>query len=112
MADEHHEDHGNTLSAWFLTLSWSAAWSVSGVFIILGGDLIQWTIVGVVLSVACAGIAGALKMAGFGRREPRPAPLTPEEWSAQQNAVAGDGDDAKGGSDGDTGKEPETVSAG
>ncbi|RNL86499.1 HGxxPAAW family protein [Halostreptopolyspora alba] len=111
MSDEHHEDHGNTLSAWFLTVSWIVVWSVAGVYIMFGGDLIRWTIVGVVLSLACAGIAGALKLAGFGRREPRPAPLTAEEWAARQRAGAADEDDAKRGGDGDADKEPAAASA-
>lgn len=106
MADEYHEDHGNTLSAWFLTVSWIVVWSVAGVYIMLGGELVRWTIVGVVLSVACAGITGALKLAGFGRREPRVSPLTAEEWADRQRSAAADEDDAKRADDGDAGKEP------
>ena len=28
-AEEHHDDHGNTVSAWFLTVSWIVAWEVA-----------------------------------------------------------------------------------
>ena len=39
MADAHleeHDDHGNTVSAWFLTLSWIVAWTVAAVIIKIG----------------------------------------------------------------------------
>lgn len=68
MADEHHEDHGNTVAAWFLTLSWIVLWSVAGVAIILGGDLMLWTAVGLGGSVVFAVIAGVMKKAGLGRK--------------------------------------------
>ncbi|WP_046471674.1 HGxxPAAW family protein [Allosalinactinospora lopnorensis] len=115
MADEHHEDHGNTVAAWFLTLSWIVVWSVAGVGIIFfGKDVVQWTVIGLVLSAVCAVIAGALKMAGFGRKEPRPSPLTAEEWAAQQEDAAEAetaAEAVKGGDDGDSGKEPATAGA-
>ncbi|MBV2362546.1 HGxxPAAW family protein [Streptomonospora nanhaiensis] len=84
MADEHHEDHGNTVAAWFLTLSWIVLWSVAGVAIILGGDLMLWTAVGLGGSVVFAVIAGVMKKAGLGRKTPRPVPPTREEWEALQ----------------------------
>ncbi|MDA0568008.1 hypothetical protein LG943_27350 [Streptomonospora sp. S1-112] len=84
MADEHHEDHGNTVAAWFLTLSWIVLWSVAGVAIILGGDLMLWTAAGLVGSVVLAVIAGIMKKAGLGRKTPRPVPPTREEWEALQ----------------------------
>ncbi|GAB2510803.1 HGxxPAAW family protein [Nocardiopsis aegyptia] len=82
MADEHHEDHGNTLSAWFLTASWLAVWTVGGVAIIMGGDFLLWTALTLGVSVVCAVIAGVMKKAGLGRKEPRPVPPTREEWEA------------------------------
>ncbi len=111
MADEHHEDHGNTLSAWFLTVSWIVVWAVAGVSTILGGSLILWTVVALVLSVACAGIAGALKLAGFGRKGARIPPLTAAEWAAQQGGAIRDGDAATVGDDGESGKEYAVASA-
>lgn len=88
MADEHHEDHGNTLSAWFLTVSWIVAWSVAATAIILGGDLLVWTALALVASVVLAAIAGVMKKAGFGRKEPRPVPPTREEWEAGRKSAA------------------------
>ncbi|KOX07233.1 HGxxPAAW family protein [Nocardiopsis sp. NRRL B-16309] len=85
MADGHHEeheDHGNTLSAWFLTASWLIVWSVGGVAIIAGGDFLLWTGLTLGVSVVCAVIAGVMKKAGLGRKEPRPVPPTREEWEA------------------------------
>ncbi|MDE3720307.1 MULTISPECIES: HGxxPAAW family protein [Nocardiopsis] len=88
-ADEHHDDHGNTVSAWFLTVSWIVAWSVAAVAIIFGGDLITWVVVGLVASVVLAVVAGVMKKAGLGRKEPRPVPPTREEWeAANKKAVA------------------------
>ncbi|MGW8528434.1 MULTISPECIES: HGxxPAAW family protein [Nocardiopsidaceae] len=88
MADEHHDDHGNTVSAWFLTLSWIVAWTVAAVAIILGGDLVTWTLIGLGLSVVLAVIAGVMKKAGLGRKEPRPYPQTREAWEAAQKVSA------------------------
>ncbi|WP_116245214.1 HGxxPAAW family protein [Nocardiopsis sp. FIRDI 009] len=87
MADEHHDDHGNTVSAWFLTISWIAAWSVAGVAIIMGGALVTWTVIALGLSVVLAIIAGVMKKAGLGRKEPRPVPPTREEWEAASKAA-------------------------
>lgn len=81
-ADEHHDDHGNTVSAWFLTVSWIVAWTVAGSAIILGGDLITWVAIGLGASVVLAIVAGVMKKAGLGRKEPRPVPPTREEWEA------------------------------
>ncbi|MFE3457207.1 HGxxPAAW family protein [Nocardiopsis aegyptia] len=90
MADEHHEDHGNTLSAWFLTASWLAVWTVGGVAIIMGGDFLLWTGLTLGVSVVCAVIAGVMKKAGMGRKEPRPVPPSREEWeAARASATAG-----------------------
>ncbi|MCY9782968.1 hypothetical protein KIK06_03565 [Nocardiopsis sp. EMB25] len=88
MADEHHDDHGNTVSAWFLTISWIAAWSVAGVAIIMGGGLITWTVIALALSVVLAIVAGVMKKAGLGRKEPRPVPPTRAEWEATRKAAA------------------------
>ncbi|PDP86261.1 hypothetical protein CQJ94_17850 [Glycomyces fuscus] len=89
MADEHHDDHGNTLSAWFLTVSWIVAWSVAAaVIVFFGGDLLVWTAVALVASIVLAAIAGVMKKAGFGRKEPRPVPPTREEWEAGRKAAA------------------------
>ncbi|GAA3727283.1 hypothetical protein HDA32_003666 [Spinactinospora alkalitolerans] len=84
MADAHHDDHGNTPSAWFLTISWIVIWSVAGVAIILGRDLITWTAVALGASVVCAAVAGVMKKAGLGRKTPRPLPMLREEWEALQ----------------------------
>ncbi|WP_159942217.1 MULTISPECIES: HGxxPAAW family protein [unclassified Nocardiopsis] len=88
MADEHHEDHGNTLSAWFLTLSWIVVWTVAATAIILGGALVTWTVVALAASAVCAVIAGVMKKAGLGRKEPRPVPPTREEWEAGRGTAA------------------------
>ncbi|MEV2274848.1 HGxxPAAW family protein [Nocardiopsis sp. NPDC049922] len=90
MADEHHDDHGNTVSAWFLTLSWIVAWTVAGVAIIFGGGLVQWTVIALGLSVVLAIIAGVMKKAGLGRKEPRPVPPTREQWEAARKAQTKD----------------------
>ncbi|GLU45928.1 HGxxPAAW family protein [Nocardiopsis ansamitocini] len=82
MSDEHHDDHGNTLSAWFLTASWIVIWTVAGVAIIAGQSLITWTIVALVGSIACAAVAGVMKRAGLGRKTPRPLPMTREQYDA------------------------------
>lgn len=88
MADEHHDDHGNTVSAWFLTLSWIVAWSVAAFAIVfMGADLLTWTAIAFGASVVLAVIAGAMKKAGLGRKEPRPVPLTREEWEAGRKAA-------------------------
>jgi hypothetical protein len=90
MADEHHEDHGNTVAAWFLTLSWIVVWTVAGVAIILGRDLVTWTAIALAGSVVTAAVAGGLKKAGLGRKAPRPVPPTAEEWAARLAATAKD----------------------
>ena len=87
MADAHHEeheDHGNTVAAWFLTISWIAAWTVAGAAVILGGDIIVWTGVGLGASVVLAIVAGVMKKAGLGRKEPRPVPPTREQWESER----------------------------
>ena len=94
MADanhEEHDDHGNTVSAWFLTLSWIVAWTVAAVAIIAGGKLITWTIIALVTSVVLAIIAGVMKKAGLGRKEPRPIPPSREEWEAGRKAATTSG---------------------
>ena len=95
MADaqhEEHDDHGNTLSAWFLTISWIVAWTVAAVAIIAGGDLVTWTVIALVASVALAVVAGVMKKAGLGRKEPRPIPPTREEWEADRKAATAGGE--------------------
>lgn len=87
MADEHHEDHGNTVSAWFLTITWVVTWSVAAFAIVLGGDLVWWVAVALSGSVAFAILAGVIKKAGFGRRVPRPTPPTREEWEAARETA-------------------------
>ncbi|MDA2810688.1 hypothetical protein O4J56_08585 [Nocardiopsis sp. RSe5-2] len=99
MADAHHEeheDHGNTVAAWFLTISWIAAWTVAGAAIILGGDIIVWTGLGLGASVVLAIVAGVMKKAGLGRKEPRPVPPTREQWESEraQGGEAAKGDKA------------------
>lgn len=93
MADAHHEehdDHGNTVSAWFLTISWIIAWTVAAVAIIFGGALVVWTVIALVASVALAAVAGVMKKVGLGRKGPRPTPPTREEWEAgRKTATAG-----------------------
>ncbi|GAA3743521.1 HGxxPAAW family protein [Salinactinospora qingdaonensis] len=85
MAEAHHDDHGNTPAAWFLTLSWIVVWSVSGAAIIFFGQgLLLWTVLGLGASVVCAIIAGAMKKAGMGRKQPRQAPMTRAQWEALQ----------------------------
>ncbi|MFV2197870.1 HGxxPAAW family protein [Nocardiopsis sp. LOL_012] len=96
MADAHHEeheDHGNTVSAWFLTVSWIVAWSVAGVAIIMGGGLVLWTVLALGASVVFAVIAGLLKRAGLGRKEPRPVPPTREQWEAARTSEGTKGTD-------------------
>ncbi|WP_285728635.1 HGxxPAAW family protein [Nocardiopsis sp. ATB16-24] len=82
MADEHHEDHGNTVSAWFLAISWIVVWTVAATAIVLGGALMTWLAVTFGVSIVLAIIAGVMKKAGLGRKEPRPVPPTREEWEA------------------------------
>lgn len=123
MADAHHEeheDHGNTVAAWFLTISWIAAWTVAGAAIILGGDIIVWTAVGLGASVVLAVVAGVMKKAGLGRNEPRPVPPTREQWESErakdakasgksaEKAGKAEKADEKGGDDD---KEPATAGA-
>ncbi|WP_067602951.1 HGxxPAAW family protein [Nocardiopsis listeri] len=94
MADAHleeHDDHGNTVSAWFLTLSWIVAWTVAAVIIIMGGSLITWTVIALATSVVLAVIAGVMKKAGLGRKAPRPVPPTREEWETGREATATSG---------------------
>ena len=86
MAEEHHDDHGNTLSAWFLTTSWIVVWTVAAVAIIAGQDLLVWTVAALVLSIVCAAVAGVMKKAGLGRTAPRPTPMTRQEYEALQTA--------------------------
>ncbi|MFD0777065.1 HGxxPAAW family protein, partial [Streptomonospora algeriensis] len=83
MADEHHEDHGNTVAAWFLTASWIVVWTAAGLAIMFDENVVRWTAVGLGASVGCAVVAGLLKKAGMGRKHPRPAPPTREEWEAR-----------------------------
>ncbi|MFC3998586.1 HGxxPAAW family protein [Nocardiopsis sediminis] len=87
MADEHHDDHGNTVSAWFLTISWIAVWAVAGVAIIGGGDLVTWTAIALGASAVSAAVAGVMKKAGLGRKTPRPVPPTAAEWAAARAAA-------------------------
>lgn len=89
MADEQHEDHGNTVAAWFLTVTWIATWSIAALAIILGKDFALWTAVALGASVVCAVISGVMKKVGLGRTSPRPAPPTPEEWDADKRDTAG-----------------------
>ncbi|MFD6952772.1 hypothetical protein A6A08_09850 [Nocardiopsis sp. TSRI0078] len=89
MADEHHEDHGNTVSAWFLTLSWIVVWSAAAFAIVaMGGSVLLWTAIALGVSVVLAAVAGVMKKAGLGRKEPRPVPPTREEWEAGRKAAA------------------------
>ena len=85
---EEHEDHGNTVAAWFLTLTWIITWTVAGVAIVLGGDLIAWTGLAFGASVVLAVVAGLMKKAGLGRKEPRPVPPTRQEWEESRRAAA------------------------
>ncbi|ASU83477.1 hypothetical protein CDO52_12385 [Nocardiopsis gilva YIM 90087] len=86
--DEAHEDHGNTLAAWFLTLSWIVVWTIAGVAIIVAdGKVVLWSTIALVASVVCAVVSGVMKKAGMGRKEPRPVPQTREEWEAARAAA-------------------------
>ncbi|MFW5417434.1 hypothetical protein J0910_12555 [Nocardiopsis sp. CNT-189] len=99
MADAHHEeheDHGNTVAAWFLTISWIVAWSVAAVGIMIGGDMAAWTGIALGASVVLAVIAGVMKKAGLGRKEPRPVPPTREEWEAARTSSAAEAGAEKG----------------
>ncbi|GHD15450.1 HGxxPAAW family protein [Nocardiopsis kunsanensis] len=87
-AEEHHDDHGNTVSAWFLTVTWIVAWTVAAVAIILGGSLTTWTGIALGASVLFSIIAGVMKKAGLGRKEARPVPPTREEWEAARKLAA------------------------
>lgn len=78
MAEAHHDDHGNTPAAWFLTVSWITVWTVGAAAIILGNSLIWWSLATLGLSAMCAAIAGLMKRAGLGRKSPRVAPSVPE----------------------------------
>ncbi|MUL40793.1 hypothetical protein FZ103_06290 [Streptomonospora sp. PA3] len=84
MADEHHEDHGNTVAGWFLTLSWIVVWTAAGVAIMFDENVVMWSAVALGASVVCAAVAGIMKKAGLGRKHPRTAPPTREEWEALQ----------------------------
>lgn len=86
-AEEHHDDHGNTVSAWFLTVSWAVAWIVAAIFIIMGGGLILWVSIALGASVVFSVIAGVMKQVGLGRKEPRPVPPTREEWEAEREKM-------------------------
>ena len=86
-AEEHHDDHGNTVSAWFLTISWAVTWIVAAVFIIMGGGLILWVSIALGASVVFSVIAGVMKQVGLGRKEPRPVPPTREEWEAEREKM-------------------------
>ncbi|HIY39600.1 MAG TPA: hypothetical protein H9836_00520 [Candidatus Nocardiopsis merdipullorum] len=83
-AEEHHDDHGNTVSAWFLTVSWIVAWVISAVCVILGGSLILWVSIALGASIVFSVIAGVMKQVGLGRKEPRPVPPTREEWESER----------------------------
>ena len=83
MAEEHHDDHGNTVAGWFLTISWIVVWTAAAVAIIAGLDLFVWTAIGLGVSVVCAIVAGVMKKAGMGRKAPRPYPMTREEYEAK-----------------------------
>lgn len=87
-AEEHHDDHGNTVSAWFLTITWIIAWTVAAVAVILGGGLAMWTGIALSASVLFSVIAGVMKKVGLGRKEARPAPPTREEWEAARELAA------------------------
>ncbi|WP_017615870.1 HGxxPAAW family protein [Nocardiopsis salina] len=87
-AEEHHDDHGNTVSAWFLTVTWIVAWTVAAVAIMMGGALVLWTAIALGASVVFAVIAGVMKKVGLGRKEARPVPPTREEWEASRELAA------------------------
>lgn len=87
-AEEHHDDHGNTVSAWFLTITWIIAWVVAAVAVILGGGLALWTGIALAASVLFSVVAGVMKMVGLGRKEDRPVPPTREEWEAARELTA------------------------
>ncbi len=80
---EHHDDHGNTVAGWFLTVSWIVVWLASAVAIIAGLNFLTCTLVGLGASVVCAVVAGVMKKAGLGRKAPRPRPMTREEYEAK-----------------------------
>lgn len=110
MADEHHEDHGNTVAAWFLTLSWIVVWTAAGLAIMFDENVVRWTALGLGASILCAVVAGLLKKAGMGREHPRPTPLTREAWEAlraERADAAGAEDPAKT----EAGEEHETAAA-
>ncbi|KUP98523.1 HGxxPAAW family protein [Thermobifida cellulosilytica] len=83
MAEEHHDDHGNTVAGWFLTISWIVVWVAAATAIIAGLPIVTWTIIGLAASVVCAVVAGVMKKAGLGRKAPRPRPMTREEYEAK-----------------------------
>lgn len=96
MADEHHDDHGNTVSAWFLTVSWIVVWSAAAfVIVFMGGDVLLWSGITLAVSVVLAVVAGVMKKAGLGRKEPRPVPPTREEWEAGRRAASADAEPAQ-----------------
>lgn len=77
MAEAHHDDHGNTPAAWFLTVSWMVIWIIGGVMIIATENVVLWSLIALGASVVSAAVAGLMKKAGFGRTTPRVAPAMP-----------------------------------
>ncbi|MDS1269350.1 HGxxPAAW family protein [Lipingzhangella sp. LS1_29] len=94
MAEAHHDDHGNTPAAWFLTVSWTVVWSAGAAMIILTEDVLVWSLVTLGVSVVCAVISGVMKKAGLGRKHPRVAPEASEPHSAPSSTAAGVSDEA------------------
>lgn len=84
MAEEHHDDHGNTPAAWFLTVSWFVVWSIGATMIILGGPVVLWSVITLAVSAVCAIVAGVMKKAGLGRTQPRVAPVDPAVAEAER----------------------------
>lgn len=84
MAEEHHDDHGNTPAAWFLTISFLVVWTIGAVMIILGGPVVLWSVITFAASAVCAIIAGVMKTAGLGRKTPRVAPIAPSAAEAER----------------------------
>lgn len=71
MAEAHHDDHGNTPAAWFLTISWIAVWTGGAIMIMMDGSVLLWSVVTLAASAVCAAVAGVMKKAGLGRQTPR-----------------------------------------
>lgn len=86
MAEAHHDDHGNTPAAWFLTLSWITIWTGAAVMVMLGNSVILWTAITLGLSAACAVVSGLMKKAGLGAK-PRTAPDWPEPATEPAEAI-------------------------